>query len=59
MAKAQLKDSIQERKDALWCDIEISFQNTFMKNGSHLAEEEANLKRLRAELADLEQREAA
>lgn len=53
MANNQLSDSTEERKTQLLNAIEISKQNTYMKSGKALAEEERRLASLRDDLADL------
>jgi len=53
MAKAQINDSTEERKTQLLNAIEISKQNTYMKSGNALAEEERRLASLRDDLAGL------
>jgi hypothetical protein len=53
MANNQISDSTDQRKTQLLNAIEVSKQNTYMKSGKALAEEERRLASLRDDLADL------
>jgi len=53
MAKTQINDSTEERKNDILCAIEESKQNIEMKRGSARTAEESRLASLRDDLADL------
>jgi|DEB0MinimDraft_10_1074344.scaffolds.fasta_scaffold49214_5 hypothetical protein len=53
MAKAQIGDSIDQRKSQLECAALTSHQNIFLKSGAARIEEQRNYDRLVAELNDL------